>query len=176
MLSRLGISFLELAPVVFAAASLVFVGLFLLHEIAHKLVAQHYGLWAEFRLTLFGALITLLSIISPFKIVSPGAVMIAGNAGKERVGKTAIAGPLVNIVLSSVSFALTFAPLGPFLLVAVYSAFFNAFIAVFNLIPMGMLDGLKILHWNRLIWSVAIVLSLALLIIAFAFYGDILLF
>jgi len=175
MLAELGMSFLESAPLVFAAASLVFVGLFLLHEIAHKLVAQHYGLWAEFRLTLFGALITLLSIISPFKIVSPGAVMIAGNTGKEKVGKTAIAGPLVNIVLSVVSFGLTFVPLGPFFVVAVFSAYFNAFIAVFNLIPVGMLDGLKIFHWDRLLWSMVFVLSTALLIMTFIYYGDILL-
>jgi len=175
MLARLGTSFLETAPEVFVAASLVFVVLFLLHEIAHKLVAQRYGLWAEFRLTIFGALITLLSIISPFKIVSPGAVMIAGNAGKESVGRTAIAGPLVNIILSSVSFALTFTPLGLFLVVAVYSAFFNAFIAVFNLIPMGMLDGLKIFHWNKLLWGIVFIVSTVLLIIAFVFYGDILL-
>lgn len=156
-------------------AALVFVLIFLLHEIAHKLVAQHYGLWAEFRLTLFGALITLLSIISPLKIVSPGAVMIAGYASKESVGKTAIAGPLVNIALSIFSLALTFVPSGPFFVVAVFSAALNAFIAVFNLVPVGMLDGLKVLQWNKLVWSVAFILTIALLIIIFIFHPEILL-
>ena len=33
---------------------------FFLHELAHKLTAQHYGMWAEFRLTLSGALVTLI--------------------------------------------------------------------------------------------------------------------
>ena len=150
----------------------IFVWIFLLHEIAHKLVAQHYGLWAEFRLIMFGALLTLISIISPFKIISPGAVMIAGNSSKEKVGKTAIAGPSLNIALCSVFFILTFV-LGnqnPFFLVAVFSAAISAFIAVFNLIPFAMLDGLKVLNWNKLIWIIVFALSLALLIMIYAFY------
>ncbi len=154
----------RLLPIVLAAAALVFVGLFLLHEIAHKLVAQHYGMWAEFRLTLVGALITLLSIVLPFKVISPGAVMIAGYGEKEKVGKTAIAGPTVNIVLATISLALTFVPLGDFWPVAVYSALLNAYVAVFNLIPVGLLDGLKVFHWNRFVWVAAFSVSLVLLI------------
>lgn len=153
----------------------IFVWIFLLHEIAHKLVAQHYGLWAEFRLTPFGALITLLTIISPIKIISPGAVMIAGNANKQSFGKTAIAGPLLNIVLCVVFFMLTFVlgdPLNPFFSVIVFSAAINAFIAVFNLIPAGVLDGLKVFHWNKLIWIMVFTVSLVLLIAIFGFYRD----
>jgi len=164
MLMSLGTDVIELSPIVWVAAALVFVGLFLLHEIAHKLMAQHYGMWAEFRLTLAGALITLLSIVLPFKIISPGAVMIAGYGEKEKVGKTAIAGPTVNIVLAAVSLALTFVPLRDFWLVAVYSALLNAYVAVFNLIPIGMLDGLKVFHWNKFVWATAFVVSLVLLI------------
>ncbi len=161
----------ELLLTVSAAAALVFVGFFLLHEIAHKLVAQYYGMWAEFRLTLVGALITLLSIVVPFfKIISPGAVMIAGYGAKEKVGKTAVAGPTVNIVLATVSLALTFVPLGVFWLVAVYSALLNAYVAVFNLIPVGLLDGLKVLHWNKFVWAAAFAVSLALLIMVFVLY------
>lgn len=150
----------------------IFVWIFLSHEIAHKLVAQRYGMWAEFRLTPIGALITLLTIISPIKIISPGAVMIAGNANKESFGKTAIAGPLLNIGLGVVFFMLTFAleyP-NPFFWVTVFSAAINAFIAVFNLIPAGILDGLKVFHWNKLVWGIAFALSLILLIAVFAFY------
>jgi Zn-dependent protease len=152
-------------------AAFIFAFIFLSHEIAHKLVAQHYGLWAEFRLTLLGAIVTLLSIILPFKIVSPGAVMIRGYATKENVGKTAIAGPLVNIVLSIVSFSLTFVLFGPFIIVAVLSAALNAFIAVFNLIPFGMFDGLKVFNWSKLVWGISFIVSTALIIVIFTFYG-----
>jgi len=160
------------SSVTLITAAFVFAWIFLLHEVAHKLVAQHYGLWAEFRLTLFGALITLISIISPIKIISPGAVMLAGDASKENVGKTAIAGPSVNIILSIVSFALTFAPLGPYLVVAVFSTALNAFIALFNLVPAGVLDGLKIFRWNKLVWTITFILSLALLIIISIFHPE----
>lgn len=150
----------------------IFVWIFVLHEIAHKIVAQHYGLWAEFRLTPFGALITLLAIVSPIKIISPGAVMIAGNASKGSFGKTAIAGPLLNIMLCVVFFMLTFflGDLNPFFSVTILSSAINAFIAVFNLIPVGSLDGLKVFHWNKLTWTIAFAIALILLITILALY------
>jgi len=154
----------------------VFACIFLFHEIAHKIVAQHYGLWAEFRLTLFGALLTLLSIISPFKIVSPGAVMIVGASGKETVGKTAIAGPLTNIIFCAVSFAFTLLlPQGNyFFVLALFSAALNAFIAVLNLVPLGILDGWKVFNWNKIVWATAFSSSVVLLIAISVLYPFIL--
>ena len=147
-------------------SALVFVSIFLMHEIAHKFAAQHYGLWAEFRLTMFGALITLISIFSPFfKIISPGAVMIAGSADKETVGKTAVAGPATNLVLSIVSLAIHIYL--PHLFIALISAAFNAWIALFNLIPFGILDGWKVFNWNKIIWVTVFTASVALTILTF---------
>jgi len=61
---------------------------FTIHEIAHKLMAQQYGLWSEFRLNPFGVVISVLTAFSPFKIIAPGAVLIFGVGGtKERIGK-----------------------------------------------------------------------------------------
>jgi len=148
---------------ILVGSALVFVSVFLLHEIAHKLMAQHYGLWAEFRLTTFGALITLISIFSPlFKIISPGAVMIAGVADKETVGKTAVAGPVTNLALSIISFAVYPLLPAPFAEIALLSAAFNAWIAVFNLIPLGILDGWKVFSWNKIIWAIVFITSVAL--------------
>ncbi len=150
-------------PEILIGSSLVFVSVFLLHEIAHKLTAQHYGLWAEFRLTTFGALITLISIFSPFfKIISPGAVMIAGYANKETVGKTAVAGPVTNLSLSVILFALSPLLPGPFIKVALLGAAFNAWIAVFNLIPLGILDGWKVFSWDKIVWTIVFITSVAL--------------
>jgi Zn-dependent protease len=161
----------SLGTLVFAA--LVFTTSFLAHEISHKFVAQHYGLWAEFRLTVFGALLTLISIVSPFKIVSPGAVMISGYSSKETVGKTAISGPLVNIGLGFISLAATSIKLDPVFTIALFSAALNSFIAVFNLIPFAMFDGLKVFRWNRLVWALVFTMSLALLIIIYVLYPQI---
>jgi len=168
----LGLTFLPL-EILFIMA-FVFTFVFLSHEMAHKIVAQHYGLWAEFRLTLFGALITLLSIVSPFKIVSPGAVMIAGSSDRGTVGKTSIAGPLTNIIFCAVSFSLTQFLTDYFFVVALFSAAFNAFIAVLNLIPIAILDGKKIFDWDKIVWAAAFSSSVALMIGIFALYPQLL--
>jgi Zn-dependent protease len=162
-LSILGIKLLNIQPLLLIILLALFTSTFLVHEIAHKITAQHYGLWAEFRLTIIGALITLISIISPlFKIISPGAVMIGGTAGKETIGKTSIAGPLTNIVFCMVAFAFTFFLPYDLMFMAVLTAFFNALIAVLNLIPIGILDGWKIFQWSKIIWALAFITSIIL--------------
>jgi Zn-dependent protease len=140
---------------------------FFLHEIAHKIAAQREGLWAEFRLTLIGAILTLISIITPlFKIISPGAVMIAGFADIKNMGKTAIAGPMTNITLSMIFLAGTFLFPQQIQILAL-AAFFNAWIALFNLIPLGILDGFKIFQWNKKSWVLVSTSSLILMIISY---------
>jgi len=157
-------------PVILVVLALVFASVFLLHEIAHKLVAQHYGLWAEFRLFLIGALLTLFSVVSPIKFVAPGAVMIAGSASKDIVGKTSVAGPLTNITLSLVSLTVAFLlPVQSVQYVAMLSAAFNSWIALFNLIPVAMLDGLKVFKWNKIIWGEAFALSAVLTLLTFSY-------
>ena len=122
-------------PLLLAGLTIAFTLSFLLHEIAHKFSAQHFRLWAEFRLTMQGALITLVSVFfpPPFKIISPGAVMIVGSGTKEAVGKIAIAGPITNILLSAGCILIATVTQDLFWFVA----FINAFLAVFNLIPFG---------------------------------------
>lgn len=163
----------SLTAVVSLAAVLTFS--FLIHEIAHKIAAQRQGLWAEFRLTTFGALITLISIFAPlFKIISPGAVMIAGLGDRETIGKTAFAGPLTNITLATL-FLITglisgiIYPNPVLVFVAVFGAWINSFIAVFNLIPFGIMDGYKIFRWNKIMWASSFSVSIVLAIFSLVF-------
>jgi Zn-dependent protease len=145
----------------------LFTASFLLHEIAHKTMAQRYGLWAEFRLTTWGAIITLVSIISPLKLISPGAVMISGSfVDKKIMGKTAIAGPTTNIILAAIlGISALITPLNSAInFILLYSAYINAFLATFNLIPFGIIDGYKIFTWNKLIWALAFTAAIALTI------------
>jgi Zn-dependent protease len=144
--------------------SLAFTASFLAHEIAHKIVAQRENLWAEFRLTIFGAVLTLLSIFSIFKIISPGAVMISGFADKNRIGKISIAGPATNIILAILLLGLAFLVQHSIFTIL---AFINASIAIFNLIPFGILDGFKIFLWNKRIWASAFTMSLVLTLISY---------
>jgi len=160
-------------PTILVSLAIAFTLSFLLHELAHKFSAQHFGLWAEFRLTMQGALITLISMLLPFfKIISPGAVVIAGPVTKETAGKTALSGPLTNIVLSTICIIIVMTIQNEiFWTIAVFGAWINALIAFFNLIPFGIMDGFKIFWWNKIVWIVAFITSLALIIIT---YGPIL--
>lgn len=138
---------------------------FLTHELAHKFAAQKTGLWAEFRLMFMGLVLTAISIISPiFKIISPGAVLIFGFAGKSDVGKISMAGPTANIVLSAMLVMLFFADKQT---IFIYASAINAWIALFNLIPFGILDGYKIFTWNKGVWSLAFTTSLALTMLTY---------
>lgn len=138
---------------------------FLLHELAHKFVAQKYGLWAEFRVDKFGAMITLLTTLLPFKLIAPGAVMIQGPISKRAVGLTAIAGPLTNLALavlllavsqSAESFAVSIA--------AASGAAINAWLALFNMIPFGVFDGRKVFWWDKAAWGLVAGSALLLVI------------
>jgi len=131
---------------------------FLSHEIAHKFTAQSYGYWAEFRLFPLGVLLTSISIFFPIKFIAPGAVLIAGPVIGERYGKTALAGPTMNIVLGGIFYALYLVGANP--VGSQWGALFNAYIALFNLIPLGILDGGKVFEWNKGAWVVSFGLAL----------------
>jgi len=153
--------------VMLATFTIILTASFFLHEMAHKIVAQREGLWAEFRLILISAMLTLISILSPlFKIISPGAVMVAGSADMKSMGKTSIAGPVTNIVLSTVFLAGTFLFPQQISILAL-AAFFNAWIALFNLIPFGILDGFKVFQWSKKNWVLTFTPSLILTIISY---------
>jgi Zn-dependent protease len=147
---------------------------FLAHELAHKITAQKCGLWAEFRLTMWGVVLTFASVFLPFKIIAPGAMMIGGTINKRSMLKISIAGPITNIILAVVFFAISYwiyPVLQGYSFILSFVGYINAFIAVFNLIPFGVFDGLKIFMVDKKIWAVAFVTSIVLLI-----YGYILIF
>jgi Zn-dependent protease len=138
---------------------------FLIHEMAHKIIAQRGGLWAEFRLTKWGALLTLISIFTPFRAIAPGAMMISGPARLHEVGKISIAGPVTNITLSLVFLGAANLPVSlSYYVLFLWIAYFNAFLAAFNLIPFGILDGFTIFNWNKKVWAPAFVVAAALAI------------
>ena len=144
---------------------LVFTVSFFVHEFAHKIVAQRKGVWAEFRLTSVGAILTLVSIFSPLKFISPGAVMVSGSADGKSMGEIAVAGPMTNIVLSMAFLSsLLVAPTSQIL---IWGMWFNAWISFFNLIPFWVFDGLKIFTWNQRVWALALAASLALTVYSF---------
>ena len=147
----------------FIVASLT-VGIgFLLHEMGHKITAQRYGCFAEFRS--FDNMLILAIAMSFFGFIfaAPGAVMISGHVNKRRTGIISAAGPVVNLVLASGFLALSFMQLPSlFEALAYYGFVINSWLALFNMIPFWLFDGYKILKWSKLAYG-------SLVAVAFAF-------
>ena len=145
----------------------IFVSAFLLHELAHKFLAQYYGSWAEFRAYMWGLVITAISALPmmPFKFIAPGAVMI-GLSDRSKFGRVALIGPLTNLVMgfSFLLISIHFNSFSPYFAVG---ASFNGWIALFNLLPFGVLDGQKIFDWNKIVWGITMVAAMGLFIIAY---------
>jgi Zn-dependent protease len=145
----------------------IFISAFLVHELAHKFLAQYYGSWAEFRAQMSGLLITAISAlpIMPFKFIAPGAVMVA-LSDRNKFGRVALIGPVTNLVMgfSFLLLSLFYSSHSPYFATG---ASFNGWIAMFNLIPLGVLDGQKIFDWNKPVWAVTIAAAMGLFIIGY---------
>src|SRR5215467_10215845 len=144
----------------------VFISAFLVHELAHKFLAQYYGSWAEFRAQLYGLVITAISAlpIMPFKFIAPGAVMV-GLSDRNKFGRVALVGPLTNLVMGFSFLISTY--IYPYHSYLYAGASFNAWIALFNLLPFGVLDGEKIFDWNKIAWGLTMASTIVLFIAAY---------
>ncbi|MFO7872157.1 MAG: hypothetical protein R6U26_00770 [Candidatus Undinarchaeales archaeon] len=159
------------AIVVTMPASFVIIApAFVLHELGHKLTSQRFGFQAEYRMwtqgLLFALLITIMSGGS-FIFVAPGAVYFGGGTRKaslEHTAKIGISGPLVNLMLAGVFGSIAVITSGTIGMIGSYGAYVNAWLAIFNLIPFGPLDGEKILKWNKKVWGAAMFLGIAVFI------------
>jgi len=137
---------------------------FLFHELGHKIIAQRYGCFAEFRS--FDQMLMLAIIMSFFGFVfaAPGAVMINGPVGVKRNGKISAAGPIVNLALALLFLSVLFTfPTGFLKIMAFYGFFINSWLALFNMIPVWNFDGAKILRWDKRIYGLIVAFALGLL-------------
>jgi len=139
---------------------------FLFHEFGHKFVAQKHGLWSEFRMWPAGLFLTLITPFIGFLFAAPGAVMIAGNMDEKTNGKVGIAGPIVNLVMSAIGLVGLFTiNHSGWVIFFLMLGNLNAFLALFNLLPIPPLDGSKIVRWNPIVWGCAIAIAAAELFI-----------
>lgn len=144
---------------------------FVMHELAHKVVAQRYGHWAEFRAQFGGLVLSVLLALGGFFLAAPGAVLIYGRPDRRENGVISLAGPLVNGLFAAAAWPLAFSADGgnPWGIAARWVAVLNAFLMVLNLLPVSLpggntLDGRKVWWWNRGVYALAMSLALGLLL------------
>jgi Zn-dependent protease len=142
---------------------------FIIHELAHKLLAQHHRCFAEFRANSKMLLFSLLFSFMGFFFIAPGGVIIQGRLSRHELGKIASAGIAANLVLGGF-----FLVLGLFDLPTLakqlisFGATINLWLAAFNMLPFGAFDGLKVLAWNRRYYGALALACFVLLVISSA--------
>ncbi|MDR2698355.1 MAG: site-2 protease family protein [Candidatus Methanoplasma sp.] len=144
---------------------------FLFHEFGHKFVAQRYNAWSEFRAYPQGLMMAIVFSIMGFLFAAPGAVYIRGMISKEMNGKISLAGPAVNFVISAIAIAVFFS-IEPGTLVYVVVgmlAYLNAFLGLFNMIPVLPFDGSKIVAWSIPVYAMAAIVGAVELAIVFLY-------
>ena len=162
---------------------------FILHEMAHKLVAIFYGAEARFKMWTQGLLVMLAGSVIGILFAAPGAVYIYSNQiNKRENGLISIVGPLTNFALVIVFVALNYLiPINQYftflagepalrgfgiingtLQVWRFGAAMNLMLALFNMIPAFPLDGSKVYRWNRLVWlgTVGVLLGIGTIVIS----------
>lgn len=168
-----------LALTTFAIAATAALTGFLAHELAHKFVAQRHHAWAEFRMSPFGLIFSVLTASFGFLFAAPGATVVGGMNDPREWGRTSLAGPMTNLFFSVGFFAgaiaAAFANLpGALTGALLWLTFFNGWFATFNLLPFGPLDGAKVMRWSRSTWvSAFAVCALMTLLGALVLYGRI---
>jgi Zn-dependent protease len=151
----------------FAMAALTVGVSFLAHELGHKVLAQRYGCWAEFRA--FNSMLILAIIMSFFGFIfaAPGAVFIRGHLNRDKYGKISLVGPLTNILFAIIFLIVKISTTGLISEVSSYGLLINAWLAVFNMLPFLNFDGAKIFKWNKPVYFIALAVAASLMILQF---------
>lgn len=147
---------------VFGLSLLLVICSFMLHELAHKFVAQKYGAMAEFKVFMPGLLMALVFSFFGFLFAAPGAVYIYGRIDQKTNGKISASGPIVNLAIGAVALAAWLMTTGMFSDILFLFAWLNVFLALFNILPIPPFDGSKIYKWNPFVYVIMIVAAIAM--------------
>ncbi|MCB9362828.1 hypothetical protein H6504_05310 [Candidatus Woesearchaeota archaeon] len=142
---------------------------FLLHELAHRKVARHFGAFAEFKADMKMLLGAIGLSFLGFTFIAPGAVMISGNISNRQNGIIAAAGPVANLILC-VIFRMIFNISDGVLMqtIGYYGFVINAWLAVFNMIPFHPFDGKKVWDWDKKVYAGVVALGVIFLFITYS--------
>ncbi|MDR5672611.1 Zn-dependent protease [Halalkaliarchaeum sp. AArc-CO] len=148
---------------------------FLLHELAHKVVAVHYDQVAAFEADYGMLFLAVMSALLGFIFAAPGAVVHRGRLTLRQHGLIALAGPVTNVILTALFIPVMVLGVlfGSDLIWLLGSRGFaiNIFLAAFNLIPYGPLDGKTVIQWSKLVWVVFFVPTVVIAVVSVFGYG-----
>jgi Zn-dependent protease len=69
----------------------------------------------------------------------------------------------MNFILAIIFFAIMFVSSNEYItLIGTYGFFVNTWLGLFNLIPFGIFDGIKIYRWNKQVWIGLLVFGIIL--------------
>jgi Zn-dependent protease len=150
-----------------AVSALAALTAFVAHEMAHKVVAQRLGFWAEFRAWPTGLLMAAITAAAGFIFAAPGATMVGGihDIDLRSWGRTSLAGPMTNLAFGALFYVASIGAyvdhniLFEWLLVL---AVINAWFGTFNLLPFGPLDGHKVFRWSPARWAAGLALTVVM--------------
>ncbi|MEB2792887.1 MAG: M50 family metallopeptidase [Caldisphaeraceae archaeon] len=150
-------------------SSPIFIGIligFISHEYMHRYVSRKYHMASIYTANVLGVVVTLVSSLFPIKLLMPGYVRTwtLGPASRKGVLYSVASGPMINIAIAAVLFAfsLFYQPYSFFLRGV---AWINAYLSLFNLIPIPPLDGEKIIRLDLMLWIIMFVISLVFVLI-----------
>ncbi|MFB6312027.1 MAG: metalloprotease [Salinirussus sp.] len=154
-----------------AAAGLT-VGIgFLLHELGHKLLAVHYDQVAVFRANYGMLALAILAALAGWLFAAPGAVHHRGRLTDRQRGLIALAGPATNVGLAIAFLGLAVLP-GALSGLGRLGVLVNVFLAGFNMLPVGPLDGRTVLGWSPVVYVAAAAVTIGpAALLLFQFFG-----
>ena len=143
---------------------------FILHELAHKFTALHYGYWAEFQKDNLMLLVAVVfAAIAQVVFAAPGATVIYGaNLTREQNGRISASGPAANLLLAIPFIGMALAGGGFISVIGVMGWKVNAMLASFNMLPVGPLDGKKVLAWNPGVFLLLIGVAFGILVLSYS--------
>lgn len=139
----------------------------ILHELAHRVVARHFGATAHFRANDGMLVISILLAFSGFLFAAPGAVWHSGWLSRRQSGLVAAAGPVTNMVLALIFvvslIAARNAEVSRLIEIGLIMGFqVNGLLGVFNMLPLGPIDGAKVLNWSSVAFAILLAVAIGI--------------
>lgn len=131
-----------------------------IHELAHRAAARKEGAEAFVSIGALWLVLPILLAFAGFFVVAPGVVWRGRGTAARLIGWTALAGPLANLAISLLFFAVLSGivvgrvPVAPWFPYVGYAGFrFHALFLLCSLLPLGRFDGAQVLPWNWAAWA-----------------------